>query len=108
MNDRRTFLVQGRSDLDQIIQDAELLEEVRRPVVVMTASVDFENAIDGWTPNIKRAAKRQFLAFLRGSFSKESTRWLDMEPDDITAFDRYFELHEIDYLEIGSDEWLTP
>lgn len=33
-------------------------------------------------------------------------RWLDMESDDTTAFDRYFELYEIDCLEIGAEEWL--
>lgn len=105
MNVRRAFLVHGRTDLGHLIADTELLEEVRRPVVVASAVADFDREIDGWRPAIRRAAKKQFLKLLRDTFSQESLHFLGAESDELEVFDRCFELNEIDCLVIGPDDW---
>ena len=106
MDDRRAFLVQAKTDAVRLAQDSELLEEILCPAVILAAFVDFDNEIDGWGPSIKRSAKRRYLASLKDCFSNETLQLYGLDTDDISVFDRYCELYEVDCLTISPTDWL--
>lgn len=83
-------------------QASEIMDQ---GLVIMTESLDFDTEIDGWGPEIKRVAKREYIKSLvydTSYFSNEEEMYeiLGHESSTVELFDNWFDIELIEYIEI--------
>lgn len=109
MFDRKVFLVRPKKRLSDILHslDDDLQEALKYPVVIMTEKLSFEQDLEGWRLCIIEVAKDRFIEELEKdilhSYDIESTLGEVTRKSDF--FDMWFELTEVDFLEINGVVW---
>lgn len=107
---RRVYIVESKDELLEhlgCIAEPQSVDVFREATVIMTEDVDFEKHLEGWGKGIMEVAKETFIEGLFGEFCpfKDEDELYDVlgTQSYIELFDMWFNISEVEYIEIEKD-----